>query len=137
MCQPSRVRAVALDAWACPSPSPARRSAGKDLIAAGCIVLDTETTGLGDDAEICEITILDVTGAPILDTLVRPTSQSRSRRQRFTKSPTPWWPVRRAGPEVASSTPPPLLAEPSLPTTSLLMRACCGRPIRYGLSRQC
>lgn len=45
----------------------------KDLIAAGCIVLDTETTGLGDDAEICEITILDVTGAPILDTLVRPT----------------------------------------------------------------
>jgi DNA polymerase III epsilon subunit-like protein len=36
-------------------------------------VLDTETTGLGDDAEICEITILDVTGAPILDTLVRPT----------------------------------------------------------------
>ena len=36
-------------------------------------MLDTETTGLGDDAEICEITILDVTGAPILDTLVRPT----------------------------------------------------------------
>ena len=84
----------------------------KDLIAAGCIVLDTATTGLGDAAETCETTTLDVTGAPHLATPVRPR-----------------WP---------SSTPPPLLAEPSLPTTSLLMRACCGRPIRYTDSpRQC
>jgi DNA polymerase III epsilon subunit-like protein len=45
----------------------------KDLIAADCIVLDTETTGLGDDAEVCEIAIIDVTGAPILDTLIKPT----------------------------------------------------------------
>lgn len=37
------------------------------------VVLDTETTGLGDDAEVCEIAIIDVTGAPILDTLIKPT----------------------------------------------------------------
>lgn len=36
------------------------------------VVLDTETTGLGPDAEIIEIAVLDPHGAPLLDTLVRP-----------------------------------------------------------------
>lgn len=37
-----------------------------------CLILDTETTGLGDDAEIVEITIIDTTGAPLINTLVKP-----------------------------------------------------------------
>lgn len=37
-----------------------------------CLILDTETTGLGDDAEIVENTIIDTTGKPLLDTLVKP-----------------------------------------------------------------
>ncbi|RMN18591.1 hypothetical protein ALQ63_02890 [Serratia plymuthica] len=37
-----------------------------------CLILDTETTGLGDDAEIVEITIIDTTGKVLLDTLVKP-----------------------------------------------------------------
>ncbi|EPH4766567.1 3'-5' exonuclease [Escherichia coli] len=60
-----------------PGPAQLRRQSvaghAQDLIGGDCLTLDTETTGVGDDAEICEITILDVTGAPILDTLVRPT----------------------------------------------------------------
>ncbi|WP_221931829.1 3'-5' exonuclease [Klebsiella pneumoniae] len=64
---------MALDAWACPSPSPARRSAGKRPDRRRLHCARHRNHRLGDDAEICEITILDVTGAPILDTLVRPT----------------------------------------------------------------
>lgn len=60
-----------------PGPAQLRRRSiaaqAHDLISAECVVLDTETTGLGHDDEICEIAIVDVTGAPILDTLVRPT----------------------------------------------------------------
>ncbi|WP_411753639.1 3'-5' exonuclease [Serratia sp. (in: enterobacteria)] len=37
-----------------------------------CLILDTETTGLGDDAEIVEITIIDTTGKPLINTLVKP-----------------------------------------------------------------
>ncbi len=37
------------------------------------IVLDTETTGLGGDAEICEIAIINGNGEVLLDTLVKPT----------------------------------------------------------------
>lgn len=36
------------------------------------IFLDTETTGLRRDAEICEITLINHDGAVLLDTLVRP-----------------------------------------------------------------
>lgn len=36
------------------------------------LILDTETTGLGDDDEIVEITIIDTTGKPLLNTLVKP-----------------------------------------------------------------
>ncbi|NIE78361.1 3'-5' exonuclease [Pantoea sp. Ap-967] len=60
-----------------PGPAQLRRQSvakqAKDLIGGECLTIDTETTGVGDDDEVCEITILDVTGAPILDTLIRPT----------------------------------------------------------------
>lgn len=59
--------------WLCQLAGKIGGSGLEPLIGGDCLTLDTETTGLGDDAEICEITILDVTGAPILDTLVRPT----------------------------------------------------------------
>ena len=36
------------------------------------VVLDTETTGLGSDARICEISIIDMSGNVLLDTLVNP-----------------------------------------------------------------
>lgn len=36
------------------------------------VFLDTETTGLGDDAEICDIGIVGIDGRVILDCLVKP-----------------------------------------------------------------
>lgn len=36
------------------------------------LILDTETTGLGSDAEICQIAIIDSDGKVLLDTLVKP-----------------------------------------------------------------
>jgi DNA polymerase-3 subunit epsilon len=46
----------------------------RTLLATGAfVILDTETTGLGVDAEICQIAIIDPTGAVLLDTLVKPT----------------------------------------------------------------
>ncbi|MBV1843225.1 3'-5' exonuclease [Photobacterium ganghwense] len=43
-----------------------------DWLATNCVILDTETTGLDDQAEICEISIIDASGAVLLDTLVKP-----------------------------------------------------------------
>lgn len=37
-----------------------------------CYILDTETTGLDDQAEIIEISIIDQTGLVVFDTLVKP-----------------------------------------------------------------
>ena len=37
------------------------------------LVLDTETTGLGNDAEICQIAIIDQDGIALLNRLVKPT----------------------------------------------------------------
>lgn len=37
-----------------------------------CLILDTETTGLGDDDEIVEIAIIDASGKALLNTLLRP-----------------------------------------------------------------
>ena len=39
---------------------------------ANALILDTETTGLGDDAEVVELAVIDCAGAVLLDTLVRP-----------------------------------------------------------------
>lgn len=37
-----------------------------------CLILDTETTGLSDSAEIVEISIIDHKGNTVMDTLVKP-----------------------------------------------------------------
>lgn len=39
-----------------------------------CLILDTETTGLGDDAEIVEIALIDTAGSILLNTLIKPRS---------------------------------------------------------------
>lgn len=44
----------------------------RQLWAAQPLFLDTETTGLGETAEIVEISIIDHDGSVLLDTLVRP-----------------------------------------------------------------
>ena len=41
------------------------------MLLAGLLVLDTETTGLSDDAEICEISIIADNGASLINTLIR------------------------------------------------------------------
>ena len=41
-------------------------------LAANALILDTETTGLGDDAEVVELAVIDCAGVVLLDTLVRP-----------------------------------------------------------------
>ena len=43
------------------------------ILARPFVVFDTETTGLGDDAEIVEISCIDHCGAVLLDSLVKPT----------------------------------------------------------------
>ena len=47
-------------------------NARKWLEHGGYCLLDTETTGLGDDAEICEISIIDTRGNILMDSLVKP-----------------------------------------------------------------
>jgi len=42
-------------------------------MAASPVFLDTETTGLGPNAEICEIALIDHDGTVLLDTLIKPT----------------------------------------------------------------
>lgn len=44
----------------------------KKLIATNFVVIDTETTGLGDDAEICEFAAIDGRGNVLINTLVKP-----------------------------------------------------------------
>lgn len=41
-------------------------------LAQNALIIDTETTGLGDGAEIVEIAVIDCRGAVLLDTLIRP-----------------------------------------------------------------
>lgn len=43
-----------------------------DWLNKNCLILDTETTGLGDDAEIVEISVIDAQGSVLLNSLVRP-----------------------------------------------------------------
>lgn len=47
--------------------------AQKFLATEGAIILDTETTGLDETAQIVEIAIINVAGETLLDTLVKPT----------------------------------------------------------------
>ena len=50
----------------------ATRWAHEMLTHPSALILDTETTGLGDDAEIVQIAVIDMAGQTRLDTLVRP-----------------------------------------------------------------
>lgn len=43
-----------------------------DWLDKNCLILDTETTGLGDDAEVVEISVIDAQGNVLLNSLVRP-----------------------------------------------------------------
>jgi DNA polymerase III epsilon subunit-like protein len=44
----------------------------RELLASDFVVVDTETTGLGTDAEIVEISIIDADGTDLFTSLVRP-----------------------------------------------------------------
>ena len=44
----------------------------RDTLALGPLIVDTETTGLGDDAEIVEIAVVDSQGSIVFDSLVKP-----------------------------------------------------------------
>ena len=61
--------------WA-PGPAQRRRQSvsaqAQGLIDQQCVVMDTESTGLGSNDEVCEIAIVDIDGNPLLDTLIRP-----------------------------------------------------------------
>jgi DNA polymerase III subunit epsilon len=46
----------------------------EQLMSKPLVFLDTETTGLGDDAEVCEIAIVDYHGEVLFDTLIKPTA---------------------------------------------------------------
>ncbi len=43
-----------------------------DMLAGGCLLLDTETTGFGERAEIVEIAVINHRGDVLLNTLVKP-----------------------------------------------------------------
>lgn len=45
----------------------------RELLASDFVIMDTETTGLGTDAEIVEISIIDADGTDLFTSLVRPT----------------------------------------------------------------
>ena len=49
------------------------RARALDWLSERPLYLDTETTGLDNQAEVIEVAILDHTGKPLLDTLVKPT----------------------------------------------------------------
>ena len=52
-----------------------RRSASRiaaDLLLTHPLILDTETNGLGDEAEICELAVINHLGEVLLDTRVKP-----------------------------------------------------------------
>jgi DNA polymerase-3 subunit epsilon len=45
----------------------------RDVLAdPGIIILDTETTGLGEDAEICELAIINICGDELFNRLIKP-----------------------------------------------------------------
>jgi DNA polymerase-3 subunit epsilon len=45
----------------------------RDVLAdPGIIILDTETTGLGEDAEICELAIINIRGDELFNRLIKP-----------------------------------------------------------------
>ena len=45
----------------------------KKLVSRNALILDTETTGLGEKDEIVELSIVDMGGSALMDTLIKPT----------------------------------------------------------------
>jgi len=45
----------------------------RKLLADDFVILDSETTGLGGDDQIVQLAVIDKTGAPLLNTFIRPT----------------------------------------------------------------
>ncbi len=45
----------------------------REWLAQQPVILDTETTGLDDMAQVCDVAVIDMKGNVLLDTLVRPT----------------------------------------------------------------
>jgi DNA polymerase III subunit epsilon len=48
------------------------RDVARRWIESGAVILDTETTGLDDAAQIVEVSAIDCTGTVLIDTLVKP-----------------------------------------------------------------
>lgn len=55
------------------SSTPTPAEIARKILEHSPVYLDTETTGLGQKDEVCEISIIDHDGSVLLDTLVRPT----------------------------------------------------------------
>lgn len=51
------------------------RDAAADVLARGALVLDVETTGIDEDAEIIEIAVVDLAGVVLFESLVKPIGQ--------------------------------------------------------------
>ena len=60
------VRGICVRCWSAEASATARAWLDADPL-----ILDTETTGLGDDAEVIEVSVIDAHGQVLLDTLVR------------------------------------------------------------------
>lgn len=61
------LRGICVRCWSAEASATART-----WLEADPLVLDTETTGLDDQAEVVEISVIDASGQVLLDTLVRP-----------------------------------------------------------------
>jgi DNA polymerase-3 subunit epsilon len=59
------------------------------------VILDTETTGLGAHAEVCQVAVLAIDGTPLVDVLVQPTVPVEAGAQR----------IHGIGPEQLSTAP--------------------------------
>lgn len=47
----------------------------KDILKSSAIILDTETTGVGKDAQVIQISIVDMAGKTLFDSLLKPTCE--------------------------------------------------------------
>lgn len=61
------------------------------------VIIDTETTGLMASDEIIEITIINMRGEILLNTLVKPSRLFRQKLPKLITSPTKWSLMRQHG----------------------------------------
>lgn len=64
------VKRICVRCWSAEAAATARGWLESDPL-----ILDTETTGLGDDAQVIEVSVIDTRGQVLLDTLVRPSGK--------------------------------------------------------------